>query len=211
MTTPELTAAREAIAAEVAALNEAPRTYFLGERVTLEIQSDRVDVVGQQPNDNSMSWAAFHGRVRGVGLPSGITPAAAAEFVTDNAELIARVMVGLSEEWSGSSMVGILTEDAEDALDELRQIGEGTIESAPDMWARGEIVEVMTADEYLADVREDIRRQPSAEAAEAWAVEGMNEDGEQIWNEGYVYVSLDSVRATARAWWEAAQPDEDEE
>lgn len=209
MTTPELTAAREAIAAEVAALLEAPRTYFLDERVTVEIQSGRVDVEGQHPDENSMSMAAFNGLVRGVGLPSGITPAAAAEWLKDNADLIARVMVGMDEEWNGSNMVGTLTEDAAAALEELREISEGTIESAPGMWARGEIIEKVEASEYLDAIRKDIRRQPSAEAAEAYAVEGMNEDGVQENGEGYAFVSLDDMRAVARAWWEAAQPDDE--
>lgn len=79
MATPKLTAARAAIAAEIECLNAIERTYYVGQRVTVEIQAHRVDVDDQHPNENSMSMAALNGLVRGVGLPSGITPAAAAE------------------------------------------------------------------------------------------------------------------------------------
>lgn len=208
MTTPELSA-REAIAAEVAALNAAPRTYFLGERVTVEIQSDRVDVNGQHPNENSMSMAAFNGLVRGVGLPSGITPAAAAEFVTDNADLISRVMVGMDKEWDGSNMVGTLTEDAAAALEELRELGAGLVESASSMWAHGEIVEEMDAAEYLRDIFDAIEAAPGVEAAISEALGTLEDDGVSKYADGLTYVNPRHCEAVARERWELAHQDDE--
>lgn len=208
MTSPELTA-REAIAAEVAALNAAPRTYFLGERVTVEIQADRVDVNGQHPNENSMSMAAFNGLVRGVGLPSGITPAAAAEWLKDNADLISRVMVGMDQEWDGSNMVGTLTEDAAAALEELRELGAGLVESAPSMWAHGEIVEEMGAAEYLRDIFDAIEAAPSVEAAISEALDTLEDDGISKYADGLTYVNPRHCEAVARERWELAHQDEE--
>lgn len=195
------------VAAELARLSELPRTEFVGRVLALDITPHSVTVNDQHPDVNGVSMDIYNGLTRSVGLRDSLTPDACAEFVRDNAGLIARVARGLSSEWDGSNMRGVLTDDAAQAEEELTAAAE-VLTLDMYAWERGDVLEEMEPGEYLRDVRDQIEAQPDADAAAAFALDCIGADGVCSYGEGAVWVDRDAAEQTAREWWEEGQPEE---
>lgn len=205
MTTPEITAA---INAEITRLNGLPRTEFINRVLSLDIDPDAVTVDDQHPANNGISMSIYNGLTRSISLRDGLTPKFCAEFVQDNAELIARVMAGLDREWDGSNYRGTLTADAANAERELIEIVE-TINTEYYLWEAGHILQELDPREWLDPVRVGVRNQATAESAVKFAVDGMESDGVAPYGEGNVWLNREAVAHVAREWWtEAHEEDE---
>ncbi|MEU7480570.1 hypothetical protein AB0A63_31645 [Lentzea sp. NPDC042327] len=102
---------------------------------------------------NAIPMSVHHGIVRRWGIPC-VTAKSANELMRDIAPLAQRVLDGATIEWDGNNNVGVLTDDAADAEEEIIGRLQGDLDGltligemdAADWWAEGDLPEDLTAD-----------------------------------------------------------------
>lgn len=121
----------------------------------LSISSERAWWETSGAIGGGMSEEAFHGRVQQVPCAPTLTFEELVWFSEELAPLIELVIEGLDDEWDGNNRVGILTDEAADALEEI----ESTLEpekhtDSLEVWEPAEWLDGTSNSELLVDLRE---------------------------------------------------------
>lgn len=199
-----------AINNELERLQSLERTEFVGRLVTLEINEDTVRVFDEHPDFNGIPMDIYNGLTRVVGLPTGIVPAVAAEFIDEHAELIARIQRGLSREWDGSNAIGVLTDDAREALDKLDSAATWMTENAYRLWENCDVIDAVDASEYYAPIRRELESAESVHAAVRLALESLDDDGVADFGNGLVWIDPEEAARYAADLWKEQNVVDDE-
>lgn len=81
-----------------------------------------VDVKANPEIGNAVPANVFHSLVIRVSLPGVSIQTEARDFYAEHIKLIHRISAGMGEKWDGNNTVGTLTDDAREALEELRYL-----------------------------------------------------------------------------------------
>lgn len=196
----------ETIRSNIETIRNLPMTDTIGQKCSLDIDSDgTLTLSTQHPDINGISMAIYNRVTLSYGLPVGVQPGAVADWLEERLADLQTLVDGLDSEWDGSNMRGTLTDEAQEIHDSWRGAEYG--ESSLDFLAS---VSEWEASEWLYPVKADIQGQPTREAALAFAVDSLPEDG--LWtDDGQTsYIDREQCEAVAGQWWDEAQPDEDE-
>jgi hypothetical protein len=68
---------------------------------------------------NAVPMKVWHGVIRRLTLKNVSNREEARQWYRENRLTLARLIAGMGEKWNGSNLVGTLTQDAQDALDDL--------------------------------------------------------------------------------------------
>lgn len=109
---------------------------------------------------NAVTMWYFHGRELHVDIPNTARAQDIRNFVEQNAKLIARVIAGYSTDWDGNNTVGVLDDDAAEALEKLQHEAEEsywwTEPDVMDLDSNGKLIEDWSFSLELLDIdRED--------------------------------------------------------
>ena len=77
-----------------------------------------VDVNGEI--GNSVPSKVYHGEILRLHIPSHMNGKDVKGFYRDNKHFFATVLKGFSSEWNGSNFIGVLTDEASQAIESLR-------------------------------------------------------------------------------------------
>ncbi len=100
-----------------------------------------------------MSEEVFHGRVRQVPCAPTLTLEELVAFSEELGPLIETVIEGLDDVWNGNNRVGILTDEAAEALEELAAIlNPETHADSLEVWEPAEWLEGTSDEELLVDL-----------------------------------------------------------
>jgi len=95
-------------------------TQTTQQELFLEIyQNGTIEVDVNPEIGNSVPSKVWHREILRCGIPSGMTRSDIKEFYRANKSLFAIIVKGFTSEWNGSNHVGVLTDEAQEALEEI--------------------------------------------------------------------------------------------
>ena len=125
-------------------------------RVVLDLGDGNLSADYNPEIGDAVSASVWHGIIRTWTIPT-VTALAANQIMRDIAALAQRVLDGATVEWDGSNHVGVLTDDAAQAEQQIvdylaaysEAVDDGDLVSemdADDWWSEGDLPDTLTAD-----------------------------------------------------------------
>ena len=111
----------------------------------LKIYQDGAVEVVQDYNDNATPGDEWHGLTTVLRIPH-IVEDTIEDILEDN-DTIRRIVIGKEQMWSGSNMVGTMTQDAQDALSELDELLNSGYAPQYEYWSSDDWLGNLDADE----------------------------------------------------------------